>query len=302
MKNITPSQLPFDVFALCAPLHVDTGIANNIWMEELSKKDRGLDKEKFIGQWFNFYNVLAANSLVYLIPSKEGLQDQTYVNCAIYMPHIKEEDTIVLGKFTARGRQGEEEVAGRLFQEMGYKVVQCPYKLEGEAELKYSGKDNIYYGGYGIRSDIKAHEWLEEKLGAKVIKLREKDPYLYHLDCNLFVISKNDIILNTGAFSKKTIKEIEKITNIHSVGEDEAYQGICNSLRVGDMLCNASSLAYMKSTDKYYMEEVRKNAELEKICDKVGIELMYFDMSEAWKSGALLSCFCMHLNHRNMDY
>ena len=54
---------------------------------------------------------------------------------------------------------------------MDYEVHMCPFKWEGEADLKYL-YDNVYIGGYGIRSDIKAYEWMEEKFDMKIIKLK----------------------------------------------------------------------------------------------------------------------------------
>ena len=104
----------------------------------------------------------------------------------------------------------------------------------------------------------------------------------------------------TRGLDKKVIRGIEKLVNIVSVSEKAAYQGICNSLKVGDVIFNASILPYIDSGHKWYDFEVQKNKELEAACDKIGLELMYFNLSEAMKSGALLSCFAMHLNYRDM--
>jgi N-dimethylarginine dimethylaminohydrolase len=255
-----------------------------------------------IAQWFEMYKVLSSNALIKLLPPKEGLGDQVYVNSFCYLPTYTKEPTVILSNFTAEGRAGEEIVAGDYLTKLGYTCVKSPYKFEGEAELKYSGVENIYYGGYGIRTDIRTYDWLEEKYGIDIIRIHEVDPYLYHLDCNLFVISKDHVMVATEQISKKTLKQIEQVAEVHHVSTDAAYQGICNSLRVGDIIYNASNLAYLDPKAKYYKEETNKNAELEAICEKVGLELMYINLSEIMKAGALLSCCSAKLNYLDYNY
>jgi len=298
-KIITPSQSPFPTFVMCPPTYADLKVMNNAWMTDAGVKVEQ-DREKFMGQWYNLYDVLSANGLVYLLPAQPELQDQTYVNCFVHLPHIEDRDVIILSNFTALGRAGEEIVAAEFLKRMGYEVHQCPYKFEGEPEFKYSGKGNLYYGGYGIRSDKKALEWIRDNFGAEVIMIEEVDKYLYHLDCSLMVLNKDNVMVCDEVIDEPTLAEIAKVAEIHTVTADEAYQGITNSVRAGDFVLNASSLDYMKPTDKYYELEERKNIKLEAICDKVSLELVYVDLSESMKGGALLSCHIAHLNHRDM--
>ena len=293
----TPSQSPFPVFVLCQPMYVDNKIANNIWMKELKGKDREIDHERFMGEWWNFYRLLSADSMVYLIPPIRGLQDQVYVNSFAYLPHLKDKDVIVLSNFTADGREGEETMAGIFLGSLGYECVRCPHKFEGEPELKYL-RDNIYFGGYGQRTQIEAHRWIEKTYGAKVISIKEKDPHLYHLDCTLFVLNEENIMCCTEIFDAPTVKEIEKVADIHPVTLDDCHENICNSIRVVDLIITSSSLLFMQKRDPDYKDEWKKNENLEKICNELGLEIMFIEMSEAAKSGAALSCFTAHLNYR----
>ena len=297
MKIVTPSQNPFPTFALCPPTYVDNAVKNNKWMKELKGKDAKIDKEKFMAQWYNLYNVLAANSLVYLICPTKGLQDQTYVNCAAYLPHVKDRDVIILSNFTADGRTGEEIVAGELFKDLGYELYQCPFRFEGEPELKYL-HDDVYIGGYGFRSDIRAHQWIMKHFGGTIIPLKETDEGLYHLDCSVFPLNAENTMIATDLVDKATLDMIAKYTNIVSVTKDDADRGIANSLMVEGVLYNSSSLKYMKKSDPDYAKELKKNQHLEKICDKLGLEVLYFNLDECEKSGAQCSCFIMHLNYR----
>lgn len=297
--KITPSQHPFSCFVLCEPTYANTKIKNNAWMTDLNAEEVKQDPQKFLGQWRNLYDVLSANALVYLIPPKKGLQDQTYVNSFVV---LHDGVNVILSNFTAPGRAGEEIVAGRFLKQLGYNVVKSPYKFEGCPELKYSGKENIYYGGYGIRTDKRTYDWMEKEFDIKIIRLMETDKYLYHLDCSLFVLNKDNVMIYDEHFTKTELKQIEKLAEIHPISIEAAYQGGANSVRVSDFVLNASSLDFMKPTDKWYKEEVQKNDELEAICQQVGLELIYVDLSESMKGGALLSCHCGPLNYKDYQY
>jgi N-dimethylarginine dimethylaminohydrolase len=289
-KYRTPSQSPFPVFALCQPMYVDTKVANNIWMKEMKGKDKQIDHERFMGEWYNFVKLLSSDSLVYLIPPKKGLQDQTYVNSFCYLPHIEDKDVIILSNFTAPGRAGEEDAAGSFLAALGYECVKSPYKFEGEPELKYL-RDNIYFGGYGFRTQIETHRWLERVYDAKVISIEEKDEHLYHLDCTFFVLNEENVMCCVEGMSSATKKAIEKVATIHPVTMKACHENICNSVRVADLIITSSSLLFMQKRDPDYKDEWKKNDELEDICNELGLEVLFIEMSEAAKSGAALSCF-----------
>jgi N-dimethylarginine dimethylaminohydrolase len=280
---------------MCPPVYVDTAVNNNPWMKE---EQEPLDKERLLAQWYDFYNRLASCSFVYPIPPERGLQDQTYVNCAVFLPHIKKEDRIILSNFTAEGRAGEEWVGNKLFTALGFKTEQSPFKFEGEPELKYL-RDNLYLGGWGIRTDKRTHGWLRSKYGCEIITIHETDPKLYHLDCLALPLGRDNLMLCVDLISREETNKIEKVTNILPVSKKAAYMGITNSLKVGDVVFNSSDLQFKNKDADDYLDERKKNDELEKICSRLGLELIYCDLSECEKSGAYLSCFVMHLNWRD---
>jgi N-dimethylarginine dimethylaminohydrolase len=290
----TPSECPFPVFFMCPPTYVDNAVKNNPTMEEFNEP---IDKDKFMAQWYNLYNVVAGNALVYLITPRKGLQDQTYVNSGSYLPHLKDRDVIVLSQFTAEGRDTEEDVAATLWKGLGYEIFDCPFKFEGEPELKWIPDAQTYLGGYGIRTDIRAHKWLAEKFGAKIIPIRETDEVLYHLDCSVFPIQKENVLLCTEIIDGSTVKQIAKIANVIPVSKQDCYEGICNSLQVESSIYNSSSLRYIKKGDKDYENAKNKDENLEAICSKLGLEITFFPLSEIEKSGGKLSCFFMHANY-----
>lgn len=296
----TPSQLQLQSYLLNFPFTIDTSNPNNVWMEELlDEKDSQktlINKPKAYKQFLDLYNFMAGSSLVYLLPSEGNFQDLVYVaNLGIYLPHIKEENNIILSNFTSEPRIGEELVGQKFFHQMGYKTHFCPDKWEGEADLKYL-YDNVYIGGYDMRSDWESYEWMEETFDMNIIKVAVVDDYLYHLDCTIFPLDIESTIICTEMFDIEELKEIEKHTEIIDVSADDALSGITNSVRMGNMILCSSNISELKRSSELYDFEKHKINKLEKICSKKGMEPIFFNISEYMKSGALLSCMVMHLN------
>jgi N-dimethylarginine dimethylaminohydrolase len=181
---------------------------------------------------------------------------------------------------------------------MGYVVHHPPAKFEGEAELKHL-RDNIYIGGYGIRSENETYDWMERMFDMRIIRARLRDPYLYHLDCVVFPITRDDTLVCTELLDKRTVTAIAKVTNVIPVSEEDSYSGICNSVRLPKVVLNSSHIHELKAGTQDYRWELQKNRRLEDIAANLALEVCYFNLSEYHKSGALLSCMVMHLNRQS---
>jgi len=302
-EAFNPSSLDKPVYMMNVPFSLSAGVANNAWMDEIAEEERKVDVKKAINQFLQVYHFIAAEAVVYLLPTphNEGLQDLVFTaNMGIMLNHLDDQHTVVLSNFRTQVRTPETDVGRAFFEQMGYRVVVPPYHFEGEAELKHL-YDNVYLGGFGIRSEDKAYKWMEEQFDMRIITLEETDPYLYHLDCTVFPLTRENTLVCTEMYTKNEIKQIEKLTNIIDINADDCYSGICNSVRLGNTIMNASNIHEMKTTTPYYTEELHKNRTLEDIAAKYGFELSLFNLSEYFKSGALLSCMVMHLNRRSYD-
>ena len=292
----TPSQLHLQSYVMNFPFSLSTSDPNNIWMQELSDEELQINRPKAYKQFMDLYNFMSGQSLVYLLPSEGNFQDQVYVaNLGLYLPHIKDENHILLSNFTSDPRKGEELVGQKFFNQMGYQTHISPYKWEGEADIKYL-YDNVYIGGYGIRSNIKTYEWMEENFDMNIIKVAMTDEYLYHLDCSIFALNNDQTLIATELFDDEELRAIERHTEIIPIDTEDALGGMTNSVRMGNMILCASNISEMKKTHEYYEAEKHKIESLEKICSDAGMEPVIFNLSEYMKSGAMLSCMVMHLN------
>jgi N-dimethylarginine dimethylaminohydrolase len=280
---------------MCPPKYLSAKTMNNKWMKEIEPEERDVNVDKAMSQFHVMYSLFSQDCMVYLLPPKKGLQDQLYItNAAALLPHMGK--FFVLAKFKAKARPGEEKELEKFAKLLDYETVQCPYYFEGEAELKWV-RDNIYIGGYGIRTDIEALDWMEKKFNAKIIKVHETDPMCYHLDCSIFPMSGDKIIYNSDIVSKDNLKDMEKIAECIPINKKEAQFSLTNSLRIGSIIYSNSSLKEMKHDDDEYEPEKGKNEKMEKICRDAGLELVWINLSEFSKSGAALSCCVLHLTY-----
>jgi len=293
-----PTQLQRPAFLLNFPFSYSTQVANNAWMRDLDDRQRRPDFKWAMVQFLEVYRCMASQAVVYLLPTPRGadLQDLVFTgNLGVVLEHHEGQNTVVISNFTSEPRRGETAVGVRFFEGMGYDVHISPHRFEGDAELKHL-HDNIYVGGYGIRSERETYDWMEDQFDMKVVKVRETDDYLYHLDCTVFPLTREDTLVCTEMFQREEIAQLERYTNIIDVSVADCYQGICNSVRLSNVILNSSRIHELKRGTEEYALELHKNRTLEDIATGAAFEVSYFNLSEYEKGGALLSCMVLHLN------
>jgi N-dimethylarginine dimethylaminohydrolase len=304
LDNSTPGALERPAFVMSCPFSYSADQPNNAWMCELDDDARKVDRIKAMSQFAQIYRHLTADAFVFLLPTPKNctLQDLVFTaNLGVILEHVPGRNVVVLSNFASEPRVGETEIGDQFFRSMGYTTVVAPHKFEGEAELKHL-HDNVYIGGYGIRSDRKVYDWMADEFDMQIVKVRETDEYLYHLDCSVFPITSEDTLVCTELFGKAEIAAMEQVTNVIDVSADACYSGICNSVRHHNSILNSSHVHSLRAGSDEYFEEVRKNRELEDLAVRFGLEVCYFNLSEYHKGGALLSCMVMHLNRRSYSF
>jgi N-dimethylarginine dimethylaminohydrolase len=293
-----PDMIARPAFLLNFPLSYSAGVPNNAWMQELTAEERVVDLDRAARQFLQLYHFLASEALVYVLPTPRGctLQDLVFTaNLGIVFEHLPGRSTVVLSNFASPPRRGETAVGLGFFQAMGYDVHVAPFHFEGEAELKHL-HGNVYIGGYGMRSDRRTYEWMADAFDMRIVQVEETDPYLYHLDCTIFPITREDTLVCTEAFEEDELLAIEKVTNVIDVSLDDCYAGICNSVRLGNIILNASNVHELAAGTDDYESERNKNRKLEDLAIALGFEVAFFNLDEYAKGGGLLSCLAMHLN------
>jgi N-dimethylarginine dimethylaminohydrolase len=271
-------------FVMCRPEYLSTAIKNNVFM-----KGAPIDVPRACQQYDRIKRAITTWDVPVLeLPPTKGCQDQTYtanIGVAI-QPYV------VLANMSAAGRDCEEPVAKKQFEDWGYQVIQPPYDFEGEADFK-KWKPGHYFGSWGQFTEQKALDWIADKTGCTVIPIHVTSKKLYHLDCDLFVIDEQNFMVNPAGIDKASLRELEKWANLVIVPNEVADTGITNCVRIpgqpiilSGMLTAPELPAYRKS-----VEWLNKN-----LGDAFDLTCLFFDIDEADKSGADISCMVMHLD------
>jgi len=284
------SSLRKPVFVMCPPIYISNEIKNNKWMEE---DNSTIDVGRALFQWNNLYELMTTDAIVYLLAPNPNLQDQTFINSFVVLAHRP--DVAILSNFRAAGRAGEEREAAGLLTRLGFKAYQAPPYFEGFPDLKWL-HDNIYVAGYGERSTLKTQQYLADVFDYKIIPVRTS-PYLYHLDCLFFKLSDEYAIVAVDDIPKEAVKEISREIEILPADHNDAMQGICNSIRLRRIIINASNEDELEGEDRKI--EVAKNEKLKQYAELAGMEVVFVNLSEFLKSGALASCLVAPLNYRH---
>lgn len=283
------------IFALNVPLSLATDQPNNATMRRLSPEQRRVDLKEALSQWHTLYSHLASKGIVYLVPSRPGLQDLPYVaNLGAILHH--RDNVAVVSNFRSEPRVEEAAVGLEFFASLGFETVLAPKYFEGEADFKYL-RENIYFGAHGLRTSPEALAWFRDEHDANVVPIHVYDESLYHLDCLVFPISPERVILCADVVDEPTRRQVERVAEIIPIDYDLANRGLTNVVWCGQEILCDSPIETLSRDDALYDVESRKVATLERIAGDNGLGVRIFHMSEFYKSGAMLSCMVMNLNH-----
>ena len=294
------------VFMMCYPSGWDTDDPNNAFMTAMSEEELKENYDKARAQWSALYGWMTSpESFVMMLPSGQDFPDAVYcANVGIVLCHM-DKPVAVAANYKSTPRKQEYHAFVEFMKLNNYKVERPPFTWEGEADLKHI-RDNIYIGGYGQRTDIRALEWFEKKFDMRVIKCKMTDEKLYHWDCCCFPLTsastedgkvvKPKALICDEVLSKSEVKEIESVCEIISVSRELAHAGTTNCVRTTSLLLVASSRGRYPEGSKEWKKEFDKEVFLQKICAESGLSVIAIDLSEFEKSGAALSCLCLHVN------
>ena len=198
----------------------------NPWMRVAVPVDHAVA----LDQWralATLYRDLGAQ--LHLVEPAPGQPDLVYVANA----GLVQGQQVYLSRFRHPQRRGEEAVFAAWFQRYGYQIVEPPADLafEGAAEVRFG--EDFCFGGWGIRTDRRVHDWLAGELGLPVIDLELVDPRFYHLDTCLTVLPGDLILYYPKAFAATAQARVRRrAADLIELTDEEGLAFVANSILI----------------------------------------------------------------------
>ena len=211
---------------MCPPDYYGIEYEINPWMSRKTPTDSVRSRE----QWKGLHDLLVQLGVdVRLMEPVKGLPDLVFTANA----GLVWNDRIILASFRHSARQGETPVDDAGFQTAGFKTMSVPgpMNFEGAGDALFCG--DTLFGGYLVRSDASAIQWLGTYMNCRTIPLQLVSDHFYHLDTCFCPLDSQTAIWYPHAFDDYARRALSQIPRLIPVRSEEASRFACNAVVVG---------------------------------------------------------------------
>lgn len=191
---------------MCRPQHFAVSYTINPWMDPSSwaRNDRMLAAAAR-QEWAALQRALHdAGAEIDLVPSAPGVPDLVFTaNAAVVL-----DGKALLARFRHPERRPEEPHFAAAFRKLRGRGVISAVRtlpdgiaLEGAGDCVWDQTRNLFWMGYGPRSDEAARDHVADEFGVEVAALELADPSFYHMDTALCPLSGGEVVYVPEAFT-----------------------------------------------------------------------------------------------------
>lgn len=272
---------------MCEPRYFAVSYSINPWMDPANW---AADAHAVaVRQWAALHNALAGTgAAIEHVAPQSGLPDLVFTaNAAVVL-----DGTALLARFRYPERQGEEPVFHAAFEalrERGLieRVAALPdgVVMEGAGDCLFDEARNLFWMGFGHRSERRAADAVATIFGVGVVPLQLADPRFYHLDTAFCPLPSGDVIYHAGAFTDEARAMIAKhVPESRRVvlSDAEAAQFSANAVCVG------RTIVMSRCTDALRKRLARR-----------GYEVVAAPLDMFLQSGGSAACLTLRLDRRS---
>ncbi len=192
-------------FLMCRPEHFAVSYSINPWMDPQNWARDERAHAAAAGEWAALHRKLVElGATVEQVPPVAGLPDLVFTaNAAVVLDR-----QVLLARFRHPERRREEahfEAAFRSLQARGLvdAVRKLPegLTLEGAGDCVFDQSRELFWMGYGPRSDAAARGAVEDVFGFEALALELADKRFYHMDTALAPLPGGEVMYLPGAFT-----------------------------------------------------------------------------------------------------
>jgi len=200
-------------YLMCAPDHFSVRYRINPWMrpKDWAERERDLVPSAHAG-WQRLSRTLESlGAQVIVMPPQPDLPDLVFTaNAAVVLDGIA-----LMARFRHPERSAEEPHYKAFFERLktqGYihEIRELPAGLclEGAGDCIWDPVRQMFWVGYGQRSDRHAAEAVAEVFGQPAVSLQLRDPRYYHLDTCLCPLESGHVLYVPEAFTAPALQEL----------------------------------------------------------------------------------------------
>ncbi len=198
-------------------------------------------------EWGGLHRTLLdLGAAIELVTPAAGLPDLVFTaNAAVVLDR-----RAILARFRHPERQREEvhfEAAFRALQARGMidglRHLPENLVLEGAGDCVFDQRRNLFWMGYGLRSDAAAKDVIAEEFGIEVVGLKLTDGRFYHIDTTLCPLPGGELMFVPAAFTPNGIAAIhERVPAAQRIEVDpeDACRLAANAVCLGDTMVMSS--------------------------------------------------------------
>jgi N-dimethylarginine dimethylaminohydrolase len=230
-------------FLMCRPEHFAVSYAINPWMDPQSWARDERAHAAAVREWAALHRkLIELGGTVEHVPPVPGLPDLVFTaNAAVVLDR-----QVLLARFRHPERAKEQphfEAAFRSLQARG--LVDAVRKLpdsvvlEGAGDCVWDATRELFWLGYGQRSDGTARRPVEDVFGRDVLALELADPRFYHMDTALSPLPGGEVMYLPEAFTAEGRGQIRERVAPHQRIEMSIEDGCrlaANAVCVGHTL------------------------------------------------------------------
>jgi N-dimethylarginine dimethylaminohydrolase len=258
---------------MCPPDFYGIEYEINPWMSV----ERGAVLARARQQWQTLYQTLVDHGVqVDLMTPQPGLPDLVFTaNAGLIFGN-----QFYSSRFRHLVRARETPHFDDWFAGHGFEVLHLPQDMyfEGAGDALFCGE--TLFAGYRIRSDVRGHQYLGQKLRVQVLPLELVDDRFYHLDTCFCPLASGVAIYFPGAFDEYGRKVLQShVPRLVPVAEPEAARFGCNAVVVGKTVIINSGCEQLSQSLR-----------------ELGYTAIAIELDEFLKSGGSAKCLTLRLD------
>jgi N-dimethylarginine dimethylaminohydrolase len=277
-------------FLMCPPEHFGVVYVINPWMNPQSWRD----EERTLAaasrrEWMTLRRRLAdLGATIELVPAASGSPDLVFTaNAAVVLDR-----KALLARFRHPERQAEESHFAAAFRSLqgrglvdSIRTLPPGVVLEGAGDCVFDAARNLFWMGYGPRSDVVAGSAVRRLFGVETVALELADPRFYHLDTALCPLPRGEVMFFPGAFTaagRDAIRALVPPSQRLAIGEADACRLAANAVCLGDVIVSPGASARLRAA-----------------LQERGYRVVTTPLSSFRRSGGAAFCLTLRLDRRS---